>query len=51
MTLIPIKVYTLKSNIKLEFGVAKGKKQKDKRETIKKRETEIDMKRELNLRG
>ncbi len=51
LTLIPIKVYTLKSNIKLEFGVAKGKKERDKRETIKKRETERDMKRELNLRG
>jgi len=51
LTLVPLRVYTLKSNIKLEFGVAKGKKQKDKRETIKKRETERDMKRELNLRG
>jgi len=51
LTLVPIKVYTQKSNIKLEFGIAKGKKQRDKRETIKKRETERDMKRELNLRG
>ncbi|MFH1582295.1 MAG: SsrA-binding protein SmpB [bacterium] len=51
LTLVPLRVYTLKGNIKLEFGVARGKKQKDKRETIKKRETERDMKRELNLRG
>lgn len=51
LTLVPLKVYTLKSNIKIEFGVARGKRQKDKRETIKKRETEREMKRELNLRG
>lgn len=51
LTLVPLKVYTLKSNIKLEFGIARGKRERDKRETIKKRETDIEMKRELNLRG
>lgn len=38
LTLVPIKIYTKKSLIKLEFGVGKGKKEIDKRETIKKRE-------------
>lgn len=51
LTLVPLKVYTLKGNIKLEFGVARGKGKKDKRETIKRRETEREMKREMNLRG
>ncbi len=51
LTLIPLMIYTDKDRIKLEFGLAKGKKQFDKRETIKKRDTEREMKRELNLRG
>lgn len=38
LTLVPLKVYTKKGKIKLEFGVAKGKKKADKRESIKKRE-------------
>ena len=42
LTLIPLKVYTKLGRIKLEFGIAKGKKKFDKRETIKKR----DFKRE-----
>jgi SsrA-binding protein len=40
LTLVPLKVYTKKGKIKLEFGVAKGKKKADKRESIKKRETD-----------
>ncbi|MCX6796754.1 MAG: SsrA-binding protein SmpB [Candidatus Falkowbacteria bacterium] len=38
LTLVPIKIYTKRSLIKLEFGVGRGKKKIDKRETIKKRE-------------
>lgn len=38
LTLVPIKVYTKHSLIKMEFGIGKGKKMIDKRETIKKRE-------------
>lgn len=40
LTLIPLKIYTSHSFLKLEFAVAKGKKKYDKRETIKKREVE-----------
>ena len=40
LTLIPLKIYTNRSFLKLEFAVAKGKKKYDKRETIKKREVE-----------
>lgn len=39
-SLIPIKVYTKKSLIKLEFGLGKGKKKYDKREDIKKKDVE-----------
>lgn len=38
LTLVPIKIYTKRSFIKLEFGVGKGLKKFDKREVIKKRE-------------
>lgn len=38
LTLIPLKLYTKHSFIKLEIGLAKGKKQYDKRETIKRRD-------------
>lgn len=40
LTLIPLKIYTKHSLIKLEFGIGRGKKKYDKRETIKKREIE-----------
>lgn len=38
LTLVPTKIYTKRSLIKLEFGIGRGKKKTDKRETIKKRE-------------
>ncbi len=38
LTLVPIRVYTKRSKIKLEFGVARGRRKSDKRELIKKRE-------------
>ena len=51
LTLIPLKVYTKNAKIKLEFGIGKGKKEIDKREIIKKRETDKDIERELKARG
>jgi len=47
LTLVPLKVYTKNRRLKLEFGLAKGKKKFDKRETIKKREDERDIERTL----
>lgn len=40
LTLIPVKMYTKRSFVKLEFALAKGKKKFDKRESIKKREVD-----------
>ncbi len=40
LTLVPLKIYTKHNKIKLEFGVGKGKKKHDKRESIKKRDTD-----------
>jgi SsrA-binding protein len=50
LTLIPLKIYTKHSFLKLEFAVARGKKQYDKRESIKKREVERSL-RSLTKRG
>ena len=47
LTLIPLKVYTQKGRIKLEFAVVKGKKEKDKRESIKKRETDREIRKAI----
>ena len=48
-TLIPLKMYFVKNKVKVLLGICKGKKLYDKRETIKKR----DMERELrqNMKG
>ena len=37
LTLVPLELYTKKTLIKLKFGLGKGKKQFDKRESIKKK--------------
>jgi len=46
-SLIPLKVYDKNGRIKLEFGLAKGKKKYDKKEKIKKRDVERETNREL----
>jgi SsrA-binding protein len=47
-TLIPLRMYfNDKSFVKIEIGLAKGKKLHDKRETIKQKDTEREMKRYL----
>lgn len=38
MTLVPLALYLKKGKIKLKIGLAKGKKQADKRQTIKERD-------------
>jgi SsrA-binding protein len=40
MTLVPLRMYFKNGRIKVQVGLAKGKKDYDKRETIKRRETE-----------
>ncbi|MCX6764061.1 MAG: SsrA-binding protein SmpB [Candidatus Moranbacteria bacterium] len=47
LTLVPIRMYTKKRLLKLEFGIGKGKKKFDKRETIAKREEERTMLRQM----
>ncbi len=45
ITLIPLRIYTKKNLLKIEVGIAKGKKKYDKREAIKKREIDRDLRR------
>lgn len=40
LTLIPLKIYTKRSFIKVEIAIAQGRKKYDKREVIKKREVD-----------
>ena len=47
LTAVPTKLYFKGGLIKLEFGLAKGKKLYDKRETKKKRDVERDIQRAL----
>jgi SsrA-binding protein len=46
LTIVPISVYNNKRWIKIEIAIVRGKKQFDKRETIKKRETDREIRRE-----
>ncbi|MBI2640294.1 MAG: SsrA-binding protein SmpB [Candidatus Sungbacteria bacterium] len=46
LTIVPLKVYTKHNRIKVLIGLARHKKSKDKRETIKKRETQREIERE-----
>jgi SsrA-binding protein len=48
LTIVPLKVYINDKNlVKVEIGVAKGKKLHDKRDTIKQRDTDREIKKYL----
>ena len=47
-SLIPLKIYDNNGRVKLEFGLARGKKKYDKKEKIKKRDVQRDINRELS---
>jgi len=50
LTIIPISVYNKNRKIKVNIALVKGKKKQDKRETIKKRDTEREVRREYKGR-
>ena len=47
LTIIPLKVYTSRNLVKLEIGLAKGKKMYEKKEQIKKRDIDREIRRTL----
>lgn len=51
LTIVPVSVYNKGKKLKVEIALAKGKKKYDKRENIKKRETDREIRREYSARG
>ncbi|MFA6365260.1 MAG: SsrA-binding protein SmpB [Candidatus Paceibacterota bacterium] len=47
LTIVPLKSYNIRGFVKIELGLGRGKKKSDKRETIKKRETEREIRRNI----
>lgn len=47
ITLVPLKLYFNKNKVKIVLGIAKGKKVYDKRESIKKRDTEREIRKQF----
>jgi SsrA-binding protein len=47
LTIVPISVYNKNRKIKVEIALVKGKKKFDKRETIKKRDTDREIRRDF----
>ena len=50
LTIVPISVYNKSKKIKVEIALVKGKKKFDKRETIKKRDIDREIRREYKGR-
>ena len=51
LTVLPLRLYFKGGKVKVELGVAKGKAQRDKRETIKRRQAEREMDRAMKYRS
>lgn len=49
VTCIPLKIFTKGNRIKVKIGVAKGKKLYNKKEDIKRKDIERELKRNLNI--
>lgn len=47
LTIVPVSVYTKGDLVKLEFALARGKRQHEKRETIKQRDIEREIQQRL----
>ncbi len=47
LTIVPISLYNKNGKIKVNLAISRGKKQFDKRESIKKRETDREIRREF----
>ena len=45
VTIVPLSIFTLNNKIKMKIAVVKGKKMWDKRDSIKKRDVERDLRR------
>jgi SsrA-binding protein len=50
LTLVPTRMYFKEGKVKVELGLARGKVQRDKRETIKRRDADREMSRAIRHR-
>jgi SsrA-binding protein len=48
MTIIPLEIYEVKGNFKVKIAISRGKKNYDKRESIKRKETEREIRQIVN---
>ena len=48
LTLIPLKMYFKKDKIKVELGICRGKKEYQKKETIKERDIQRDIRKQIS---
>lgn len=51
LTLLPLRMYFKDGKVKVELGIARGKAQRDKRETLKRRQAEREMDRAIKYRS
>ena len=51
LTLVPLKLYFKKGIVKVQLGLGRGKNVRDKRETIKARESKLEMQRAMKHLG
>lgn len=51
LTLVPLDLYFLRGRAKVKLALGRGKKQYDKRETLKRRDAEREVARAMNLKG
>lgn len=49
-TLVPLRIYVKKHRAKVELGLVRGKREFDKRQAIKKRETDMEIRRAVRRR-
>ena len=49
-TIVPLKIYFVKNKAKVQLGLAKGKKNYNKKETIKERDIKREMEKSLKYR-
>lgn len=51
MTIVPLRLYFKNGRVKIELGLGKGKKKQDKRQDMKKKSAEKEMRRAIGKRG
>lgn len=51
LTLVPLRLYLRDGRVKVELGLVRGKHQRDKRETIKRRDADLEARRAVRRGG